>query len=87
MGQLPRPLSNEELQALRDKAAVKPATKPATASEIAYESGIKVLGPVVQRVELLEKKVTDQEERIQRLEKTIEAIVNPNSAPRAKEQK
>jgi len=68
MGQLPRPLSAKELEALRKKAAPNTESAPVTAESIAYESGIRSLGSVVLRVEALERKTKELEEKVQVLE-------------------
>ncbi len=54
---LPAPLTAFELDALRPQPVVTTAPQPATAQAIAYASGIKELGPVVERIEALERKV------------------------------
>jgi exonuclease VII small subunit len=59
MGMLPKPLSNEELAALRKKAQPQPQTAAATAEQVAYETGIKSLGPIVKRIETLEAQLTE----------------------------
>jgi len=66
MGMLPKPMSNEELAALRRKAQGldAPAAGPATAEQIAYETGIKGLVAVVQRIEVLEKQVNELKEQL-----------------------
>ncbi len=65
MGQLPRPLSNQELEAIRKKAQGQSApAAPATAAEVAYESGIKSLGPVVARIEKLEAQVKELQDAL-----------------------
>ena len=61
MGQLPKPLSPLELENLRKKAQGQPQqARPATAAEVAYETGIKGLGPVVSRIEALEAQKEDE---------------------------
>ncbi len=66
---LPKPLSNEELNAIRAKAkaAQSPQTKPATAEDVGYETGIKGLIPVVKRIEELEATVKDLADRVEKL--------------------
>lgn len=70
MGQLPKPLSNDELNAIRAKAqaAQNPQAKPATAEDVAYETGIKGLIPVVKRIETLEGQVKELLTRVDKLE-------------------
>ncbi len=66
MGQLPRPLSNQELEAIRKKAQTpgQASTQPATAAEVAYDSGVKALGPVVARIEKLEAQVKELQDAL-----------------------
>jgi hypothetical protein len=61
MGVLPKPLSNDELNAIRKKAqaAQAPSAEPPTAEQVAYDCGIKGLIPVVKRIEALEAQVKD----------------------------
>ncbi len=61
MGVLPKPLSNDELNAIRAKAqaAQNPQAKPVTAEQVGYETGIKALVPVVERIEVLEAQVKE----------------------------
>lgn len=61
MGVLPKPLSNDELNAIRKKAqaAQSPSALPPTAEQVAYDCGIKGLIPVVKRIEALEAQVKE----------------------------
>lgn len=89
MGMLPKPLSNEELAAIRRKAQAPQQvnTAPATAAEVAYESGIKVLGPVVARIEKLEAQVKELQEALAAAAKNgaeIKALLEAAAAPAVK---
>ena len=66
---LPKPLSNEELNAIRAKAqaAQNPQAKPVTAEQVGYETGIKALVPVVERIEVLEATMKDMADRVEKL--------------------
>lgn len=65
MGILPKPLSNEELNAIRAKAqaAQAPDAPPQTAEQIAYSIGLKSLIPVLKRIEALERQVKELTEK------------------------
>jgi hypothetical protein len=89
MGQLPKPLSPAELDALRKKAS--PAAQqqaPVTSAEVAYETGIKALGPVVARIEKLEQQMKNLEAALAtaarngaELKALLEAATAPKPAP------
>jgi hypothetical protein len=70
MGRLPKPLSNEELENIRRKAQGQDANvvgAKQTAEQIAYETGIKGLLPLVQRVEEAERKLEVLEKEVEKL--------------------
>ena len=69
MGTLPKPLSNDELNAIRAKAiaAQNPQAKPATAEDVGYETGIRSLIPIVKRIEALEATMKDMADRVEKL--------------------
>ena len=91
MGQLPRPLSNQELDAIRKKAQGGTqvlSTVPTTAEQVGYETGIRGLIPVVARIEKLEAQVKGLQEQLAAAAKNgaeikalLEAAAKPAQAP------
>jgi hypothetical protein len=76
MGQLPKPLSPAQLDALRVKAQGQPAqARPATAAEVAYETGIRGLGPIVERIQALETQNKELSARMETLEGQIALLL------------
>ena len=76
MGKLPKPLSPKELEDLRIKAqGTQAPAKPATAAQVAYETGISALAPVVARIEVLEKQVAE----LEKWRKLLQAEVVPGA--------
>ena len=86
MGTLPKPLSNDELNAIRAKAqaAQNQQAKPATAEDVGYETGIRSLIPIVKRIEALEATMKDMADRVEKLlalgTPEVGAVVGTNTA-------
>jgi len=61
------PMSPEQLDALRPKPVVA-TSQPSTAKQMAYETGIRALEPLVLRIEALEATVRELTARLEQVQ-------------------